>query len=611
MLGNQCIESCGTVSTDGQIIFTVDTFLHREEDIQQICFTDCPNDYPYYYKIDAVTSPTAIPEKHFCTAECPSALGYKNFRLNEDPNITRKTCMEKCDKDSGYKFLFGKQCYQKCPENFEYYYLPTGTVITNAEDVECFSECPPGHPYHLSVALNELGTGEDIFKCIDTCEGTSGVFLHYDTKTCVKEDSIINKFLVPKISVDIPNNMYIDNCDGVWGKYVTFKNECAKDCDDTSFPQINGATDYRYYKIDEENHKCICQNLFIVDSENNIICQNPETVKDCNQAKDKDNNFYPYLKEGTKQCLSHCPTLISTDNVCLTEMKCPEGTEIKIFKDGTTANDEQGYRRCKCKNIFYQYDNGSRDFCLANEDDCPLGYEIFDIDLKQCIGTCDSAKKFNEFCFSSTPIPDSDKTWYQKSKHEIVLLNSNKCIGEYPFLITDRKNECVKNCKNNKYYILKGNECVNNCPPSGDPYKEQTLKISGGNPVWDFADYVCQCKNLWYFKDQISGIECLTDTSIKSCQAIDGNVKYQYLIKQTNQCVEKCDVNMPYVFNYECFKNCNEAGLINKFNLIESTNKQCVCANLWKKNTTKKIKDWNIPVLELPIVQMMVKSFIN
>jgi len=286
------------------------------------CLKQCKGTfYPYYYEDKCYSGCSAIPNtvgKSFTndlasfTCICERPWYYENNNEMHCPGTvgdesTIQYCVQYEDKNLNFMIHDTKQCVEKCPSNYPYYF-----------NQECFKNCENANSeYNYSTKKNSYEcqcnylwyTEEKIEnlvyhkKCLDinvkeciSIENVEKPYLIYDTNECVEEDKC--------------SGMYIFN--------MTCYSKCPENTKEIEEDETTHYTCSCNQEIDVYWYQ------FLKSGKTYFVCG----VKECPINNRNDDHNRPYLLEEEKQCLSSCPTDSNTWSlryVC-TE-SCPEYTD--------------------------------------------------------------------------------------------------------------------------------------------------------------------------------------------------------------------------------------------------------------------------------------------
>ena len=435
-----------------------------------------------------------------------------------------------------------KTCYENCPSEKPYH---------NSNN-ECLDICPEETPFH------EIGE----YECKREMQ-CSGNYIDYDSKTCLSNTQTkcpASKKITTIINGDT-KYLCSNKCISKYGGYATPYNTCVKNCETES---------NKYLKNDEANKKCICKNLYFIDEETFIMTCFDTSETDCK------NTEFTIKMNGSNQCLKICNNnkiLSPSEDVCYEESyQCPKNTKL-IMK-----NDEE--KKCDC--IYKYYYNGNQKICLNENDVCPEGYQKYIPDTMQCIKIEDDCPDtypylFKDFCLNKCPkgsteidhTCDCNNFWYEISNGNYECLEGD-CLDSFPFYSPSTK-QCLKTCKGSYYPILFENKSYSSCTIIPNTEKIEIFS--------NYAFYKCDCLDPWYYNSNHEMI-CPERGTIVKCS--DYNLNIDYMIKDTRECVIKCQGNNAYSFNKACFPSCESANYKYRLNIEDDGGSfECKCQNLW------------------------------
>ena len=301
------------------------------------CLEECPKDFPYYSITRNEDSDTNTVTYLF---ECKNTCGA--YIPNPDSTINALLCLnDKCN--GAYQYYIDKnentikECYPQCPNNL--YYSEERSL--GKEDIQCYTDCKTQNLFYF----------ENFYKCLDKSKCK---IIDYEAKKCVfscSENQLIYE--------DLTNNLIycLNNCGDIEQEikkdlFLNYENKCVENCKEN------------YEKKDNENKKCECINLFIIDKSRGI--------KSCLYKEEEtcENQFnYPYLLHNIensepKQCIDKCDGIISlngTDCYIDSNYKCPENSEFS-----------PNLKQCICKYKYYYSSSLKKDIvCLPENSTCP------------------------------------------------------------------------------------------------------------------------------------------------------------------------------------------------------------------------------------------------
>jgi len=560
--GNECISTCDSSE------FYIKEFKHGESSLQKECFSYCPEKYPFYYEAEG---------KKECVEKCNSGDYY--FEKNNDKDNTKidRLCLPECTKTTSvYKYKIesetSRRCYIECPTEKPFYKL-------NDDDNNCYEECPPDAPFHEKSGSDKL-----ICKKLEECNYN---YVDFENGLCLESNEECptgNK--TTKYKFNNGNEYkYIcsSECLPTYGKYSTKYDICVDDC------KNDDLVANKHLKKDPYNPECICENLFYVNNNGEIICFSGSIDKEC-----RDMNTYKINLNGTNQCISNCNDvgiLSPTEDIC--------HKESYDCKDYPNSKKDDSNKKCVCIDKYY-IDSNKNKVCLKEGDVCPDGYQDKYVpSIKQCVKdgeTCPPGYDylFNDaYCLRNCPAGYTNKTCNNCGKYWEFKDNGDvQCLLSCNVYIPSEQNKCVTKCERKYSYYYDG-ECYSSCNLNLSP----EIRIKDAIEVIDpdsLSKYKCECKEgySWYKEDNIK--YCVSSCFLDS-------KKFKYVVKETSECVNSChsatNPSYPYYFNNECFSSCeNEAK--KKYHLTVKTdtknpsNYECQCDYLWHyKNKEENIKE--------------------
>ena len=283
---DKCYTGC-----EDNIHNTIGTIIYNND----LAIRACVCGRPWYY------DDTNNNEMH-----CPSLSETINYCSDYNKNLNfmihdTKQCVQKCPRN--YPYYFNQECFKSCENHAELVY----DYVKSQENYEC--QCKNLWYYEDTERTKK--------KCID--------YINY--KICFKFDSS-KPFLIYE------TNECIDNCPE--GAYI-FNYTCYEKC-----PEYT-----KELEEPDNGNNCACNKdinaywyEYIIDSKKLYFCG----IKKCPINYDDNNHNRPNLLEKEKQCLLSCKDTdypVSLRNICIEE--CPPYTKI---------NDD------KCE--FYDLDDESK-----------------------------------------------------------------------------------------------------------------------------------------------------------------------------------------------------------------------------------------------------------
>ena len=394
---DECVEIC----PDDKRYFQ-NEFTHGEDNMNKICLTDCPEDYPYYN----ITEDEIDSNKKYygCKAKCNTCIIPKN-----DESIVRILCLNTFP-EGNYKYILEtetnniitRRCYENCPLEAKYHF--DIDPPTNSPDHNCYDTCPEESPYH------EIG----LTVCKKQSEFINGGYILYDIKEWVDRNSMSkcpDDYTLYSKTED-PNPLVICLYDCIYEYnnekyfYLTPFNTCVKNCSSTTSDLVSG----KNFINDEIHKRCICENLFYIEeTTSQTICYENSIGKDCKELIP----LYPLRLNGTNQCLKSCDNgriLNPSEDICYE--KDTQCSKVDLNSKLITKSNWQ--KKCDCAYKFYF--NGDQKYCLREGSVCPEKKKFYIPDTMECIEQCPPEYKYNyhNFCFNQCPfgsvVNEVDKT---------------------------------------------------------------------------------------------------------------------------------------------------------------------------------------------------------
>jgi len=273
----------------------------------------------------------------------------------------------------------------------------------------------------------------------------------------------------------------------------------------------------------------------------------------------------PYHVEGQFECLSNCPTnYYLNGNTCYCK-------GLYAYTTSGNYRDKKCYAdEAACKTAGYSYrkgneclkqcapnfelelDNTGSSFilkrCYNNKEECKSnGYYFYNSYKLICWSTCpynmwsielDNEGKPQEAITKSTCVDKCGKDYPKYTEGtkickkecdngQYYMLNeTDKCIGECPYLYVGEDNECLEKCDNKKYYFSMDNgkyKCVTSCKNYGKFYVEDDPQCYDS----------CSRKNLYYYSN--SDHKCVSSCLETTDQFHYGKMSVPQSCKNTNE----------------------------------------------------------------------------
>ena len=537
----------------------------------------------------------------YCVSSC------KNFGL-----INNVPCAKNC-KSIG-KFYYDLGCKDSCTGNYK-------TYLTGEENF-CTLNCE----YHNMVKPYNSQICSETCKSVGQIQGSSGCSLSpsynkltyknedYDERycelykmaygpssTCVKNckeiglvrytNSCLSKCNTDNSRTQIypfeyENEIYCLNkeqCNSI-GKYPNYINgiySCDDDCDESTCTKNCGIN--QYYSVPGKKcvNSCREEGLFLYDKYCINTCPifskslyNGQTEDICLSECPED---APFLDYSSNKCLQSCNELYIFENMCVSS--CP--------KAGVYINEV-----------------GENKYCVKNCHEYGL-YNI--ISQKQCTDNCKQVSQYLyddnciTSCISEAPYQYEGDDEYICTKNcakygLLIDVDNTKCVTNCKILGKVRyEDRCVSSCPFNVKFKYSTNEedfCVERCDLYGQKNSElscteQTCKSRGHY----FMNGICvNCLEGYSFKvvgdtEDFCTLNCgeyglvadfKTSKCVISSMSCPSN---QFKNFVTQQCVNKCPNDLPYIIDNICIKNCETF-----YYEDSSGNKRCIdsCSGSYK-----------------------------
>ena len=594
LYNDTCINHCPNEKK-----FFINESIHTGDVLQKTCLTDCPKEYPYYKVYKENNQKT-----YGCINNCDE--GYKVINFT-DRKISAILCVQGCpDKVSVYKddykdYIFqileknNKTCYSFCPPEKPYY------KYNYNEDNNCYSECPEETPF---TELNE----SEKYQC-KTEKECAGSFIDYKNKKCLYTSQTKcpeNVKYMTKFKYDTNKVKYIcsDSCIEKYGKYLSPYGTCVQNCETDDLVKNEGLVNDPIY------NKCICKHLYIINETLQMQClKNSTTETKCKNVS----SIYHIKMFNSKECVKVCN---NSNVLSVSEDICYNASHIcNVSDDPNDRNThliikKNGQRKCECKYKFYnktddEYTNAeypNLTVCLDYDSLCPRGFGRFIPETQECLKADENCpEKFsclfvNIFCLRECPknsVFNTTGKYYQCQEpleywHETDPGTGNyecldKCLDKYP-VYAPATNQCLYECQGSYYPYIYERKCYNSCNNS------KLLNIENGfvekTTTNAYGKYTCECHNPWFYNEAQKKIcsDSKIEYSIKDCNNFTNPNPipiYDRLIRSTLQCTDKCPKDFIYIFNKECYPDCEEASYYHHYVIKKKDSNECQCQNLW------------------------------
>ena len=607
--------------------FFIREFKHYENNIQKECKPKCPEDYSYY----TIYKDNGNNKAYGCQSTCDDG-----YIILEDGG--HKLCVPNCptkleiynDNDIGEK-----KYILKVKENEKYCYKDKDKDLYHKEEEGSYllSNCPDDAPFHKK---------DDYF-----CKNETKIdctYIDYETKICLEDNKDCSNFGQFKSKSKFSDDKFFCTvkCNTTYGIYETPYDTCVNDCENDFLVRdlhlIN----------DNQNKICICENLFYVNETNKKVCfENSLNNKKCKYI----NGIYEVNMFGSNQCIkkeectqANGKILSPSKDVCYETNNC---TKI----DENFENDIENENQCKCRYKYYKraedescnYDGCTNNLelnitiCLDKNGVCPRGYEKYIPETKECVSKCpDQYYLFRDLCLSGTQC-DSDKGFAKDETDKLCKCNNPKwynddpngkgifyCVGTCPedkgYLVSApdvSQSECLKSCNKTYYPYFYNNQCYSSCA------NNDLLDIKNGFEIFEspkdspnLSEFQCGCLNPWYYEDKSNNKRICSESkypdSITDCKNFTTTKVFNYMVKSTLECIEDgCPSDYPFLFNNECFEDCETDAESYYHYLKRKNDKECECINLWFINSINKSECIEIDVNECIKFNFSLKYKIN
>ena len=595
------------------------------------CVLKCPKEKPYHDN-----------DLRTCVKQCPVSgnkfhiEGEVNCRYScpEGTKIYNNTCISICSND---KFLDynGVNCIDRCVGNYLYYIEGVNQCLRECpvkdgyfiEDYKCVTSCGESKPYlHGNYCKENCEDFIEVYannRCVKSCPEDHPFYREENGK----------KYCMRECELSLPSGLCVSQCDSTYN-HINYENHtCLTECPDFYVKNNNDnvtcykicPSDYPYYNLSSKECTQKCDNGFINITSNECIekcdlkifeeTEKSYCLKDCNDlglfslgdnkcVRDcSTNNMIPNM--ATKSC--ECENLYYINNgekTCTAE--CTESYGKRLFGSNQCLGNCDGYissldgkycyssekycpentknidNKCDCEFNYYYVDETSQKVCLSKDEKCPLSYNLFTPETKECDKQCnEDYKEIGNLCLKGCS--EGDNKWYLDDENNYIC--TNECKDGFPYEIEEEK-RCVKKCEDTEYYITQKGKCISTCDSIPNTILKKTSKIleDGSTEII----YECSCTtDLWY-EDSSGKIQCNVDSTKKTCSELD--ISKTFLIKDTKECVATCEGIYSYSFNSECYHKCEDVKNYYNFDTIPSSDesKECNCRNLWKMVDNKK-----------------------
>jgi hypothetical protein len=301
-------------------------------------------------------------------------------------------------------------------------------------------------------------------------------------------------------------------------------------------------------------------------------------------------SIYHIKMFNSKECVKACN---NSNVLSVSEDICYNASHIcNVSDDPNDRNThliikKNGQRKCECKYKFYnktddEYTNTeypNLTVCLDYDSLCPSGFGRFIPETQECLKADENCPEnfnclfVNIFCLRECPknsVKNTTGNYYQCQEpleywHETDPGSGNyecidKCLDKYP-VYAPATNQCLYECQGTYYPYVYQRKCYNSCNNS------KLLNIENGfvNITENaYGRYTCDCHNPWFYNDAQKKIcsDSKIEFSIKDCNNFTNPNPipiYDRLIRRTLQCTDKCPKDFIYIFNKECYPDCEEA----------------------------------------------------
>ena len=322
----------------------------------------------------------------------------------------------------------------------------------------------------------------------------------------------------------------------------------------------------------------------------NVNCRPKFTTSICYFCDFSGQNYYKINDVGTCSPKSACD---DGEKIVYQSNECVSSCDTNSYKMGDycylniplNSECDTTSKVCTCKyKYFITYTNKQEYHCLGENEDCPLDYNYYDADTKECGSTgCSSSKKkkieyrsngslinrcstacfdnelliSDDYCIKNCPETSNQLFYYPNENDEKIV----KCVSDCSiYSLKKLNNKCVSSCANNNHYLV-GNICFSTCS-SG------FYKLVGTEKVCvDEADR----DNCLYSKSE-------SESSIKRCYGSCLEIGANYIYQKGSMCSnEECtyysnendikicydtkqdcnDKDYLYLQGKKCLKECN------------------------------------------------------
>ena len=521
------------------------------------CKSSCPNNYMEIYKTDSILN--AI----LCIKTCPDKVSryYTNY--------------------TNYRYKLNTQCYAVCPTSNPFH--------LDEDGAQCQISCQDKGKYYHEI--NDT-ICKDETKCFYK-------YIDFENKLCLQKD--LNACPSDKKYITYPKDSQLNNkiicsnsCNYNYGSsrynLTTPYNICVKACSDISpLMEQKSPNDF--------GTSCFCTNLYYINNSMQVECFQDTTNNLCKKVS----NIYRINLNGTKECIKTCNgsrVLSLKEDYCYDQSYTCNQPNDKNTQNITKNN---GQRQCDCKFRFYYEKDPDNPLdqkivkkCLDDGVKCHAANKNKYVpETKECADECpkDFKHEFqNYFCLKACPkdsIEEVDgniikckcvppkKYWHKISSGNFECLDT--CHDKYP-VYAPYNNRCLKQCKDSYFPIFHEYKCYRSC--DGDPTPNIVNGKLANENGGDLYQQTCKCESgyTWY-KHENNTIFC-SYRKIDCKSFTNPTRKFKYKIYDTNQCVDECPNDYPYIFNEGCFKNCSHAAKIYNYANYSGIF-ECQCTNLW------------------------------
>ena len=595
----KCKEKCGVdefVDNGNECVKKCDNFvMDIPETGEKECVISCTGEYQFYYPqekkcLNRCNNYDKVVEgKNICANNCKDLNDSTYFLYQYDPIVDidkpYDRCVLKCPENK--EFIDDDICVEHCPINGNKFYVQS----ENNPPKKCLPDCPEQYPYY-TIETPTIDPTNKRFICKATCSG------YFEPNP---DTSMIAKFC-------------LDNCPSL--AYASYKykiidgdeKKCYKECPREAKYHFNlndpNRDNYCYEKCPEEKKApyhdkddVVCKSLSEYDG-GTILYETKEWTNDLEKCPEE----YPFYSVTDDEyevtiCLKKC-NFVYFDEAQNVDIRydyltpynsCVSDCENSYLLRGKNFKNDEGSKKCVCKNLFYINDSSQiecfpESLLNCKDSTLPNYYPLPLHNTKRCLKVCNGGRILTpseDECYKEDT-SCSDMEFYSNTHLVTKADGQLKCECSYKFYYDGSKKVCLGEndaCPLEKSLLIPDTlECVNTCPSTSDNYypnrfQNFCLRFCPGNSQYNPQTYQCQCTKFWY------------ETSEGQYQCLDGNCLegYPVYVDRTFQCLKECrGSSYQYLYGNKCYDNCD---FIENLEVMDTdsplADKKCDCPRPW------------------------------